>query len=90
MPVYQGYPIGVFAGGSVVHKAGTLLTASTPIAAGTFPPLLPPSTLSHPTLLSPPSSSLPIIVYTYTLHPAVLFGDRANGSPVSNVRNLKQ
>ncbi|KAI4099499.1 MAG: hypothetical protein LQ339_005926 [Xanthoria mediterranea] len=41
-------------GGSVVHKAGTLLTASTPIAA------------------------------------AVLFGDPANRSPVSNVRNLKQ
>ncbi|CAL8584604.1 hypothetical protein XPA_010191 [Xanthoria parietina] len=41
-------------GGSVVHKAGTLLTASTPIAA------------------------------------AVLFGDPANGSPVANVRNLKQ
>ncbi|KAL8669951.1 MAG: hypothetical protein Q9168_005485 [Polycauliona sp. 1 TL-2023] len=41
-------------GGSVVHKAGTLLTASTPIAA------------------------------------AVIFGDPANGSPVANVKNLKE
>ncbi|KAL8986657.1 MAG: hypothetical protein Q9169_008772 [Polycauliona sp. 2 TL-2023] len=47
-------------GGSVVHKAGTLLNSATPIAA-------------EPVCTT-----------------AVLFGDPANGSPVANVRNLKQ
>ncbi|KAL8801227.1 MAG: hypothetical protein Q9182_004621 [Xanthomendoza sp. 2 TL-2023] len=63
-------------GGSVVHRAGPQL-GSTPIAAGTC-------------LLSP---SLPVtgtLADNISIATAVIFGDPSNGSPVTNVANLKE